>query len=161
MGFWMALDDSLRPDELVTGALASVLAALLATVVSSQAGEPVRARLSWLRGRPLRRALALPGDVARDTLVIYAALARLLARGTVPGGGYVLVPLRYGGSAPPDATRRVLVTWTTSLAPDTLAVAFDPARDVQVVHRLTGDRPQPGDAGPGGPVAGGSEPGDW
>jgi hypothetical protein len=73
MAFWVVLDDSTRPDELVTGAAASALAALLPAAVIGPA------RLSWVHPRGVRlggsrgarRAGSLPGQVARDTAALY------------------------------------------------------------------------------------------
>lgn len=142
MAFWAMLDDPTRIDEAVAGAVASALAALLATAVARQSGASARARLGGDKAAWLGQALTLPGQVARDTVVVFGALARLLLRGEVPASGYAEVPVRFGGDEPADTTRRVALTWAASLAPNSFAVDLDRERDVQVVHRLSGgDRP--------------------
>src|ERR1700729_1970872 len=74
MSFWVILDDSIATDELLAGAGAAALAALLAELVTHQAASRFRMRISWLVP-----ALRLPGEVARDTVIVYAALWRRLA----------------------------------------------------------------------------------
>ena len=62
MSLWVAVDDSVAPDELLAGAGAAALAALAAAAVSRQARMRFRIRAAWLP-----RALALPGQVVSDT----------------------------------------------------------------------------------------------
>jgi multisubunit Na+/H+ antiporter MnhE subunit len=133
--FWLMIDDSLRADELLAGAGAAALAALLVTAVRGETGERTRPRLAWLT-----RTATLPGQVIRDTIIVFAALGRRLTTGELPGGGYAEVPAR----SHQDATRRVAATWAGSLAPGSFVVDLDPGRDVMVVHRLTAGRPEGG-----------------
>jgi hypothetical protein len=76
MSFWVMLDDSLATDELLAGAGAAAIAALIAELASYQAAVRFRMRFEWLVP-----ALRLPGQVAGDTVTVYAALWRLLTRG--------------------------------------------------------------------------------
>jgi len=48
MSFWVMLDDSIATDELLAGAGAAALAALLAELVAYQAASRVRMRIWWL-----------------------------------------------------------------------------------------------------------------
>ena len=48
MSFWVMLDDSVSTDELLAGAGAAALAALLAEVVTYQAATRFRMRIEWL-----------------------------------------------------------------------------------------------------------------
>ncbi len=136
-GFWLAVDDSLRADELLFGAIAAALAAALATAVRDETGERSRPRLAWLA-----RAATLPGQVVHDTVVVFAALGRRLATGQLPSSGYAEVPVRYGADGSPSAARRVFLTWARSLAPGTFVVDLDPGRDVMVVHHLAVSPPE-------------------
>jgi len=77
MSFWVILDDSIATDELLAGAGAAALAAFLAELVTYQAAARVRIRARWLA-----RVLGLPGQVAGDTAIVFAALWRRLARGS-------------------------------------------------------------------------------
>lgn len=131
MSFWVAIDDSLQPDELLAGAGAAALAALAAEVVTYQAAVRLHVRPRWLLA-----AVRLPGDVARDTWIVFAALSRLLLRRRPPDSEFAELPVRYGDDTPRDQTRRVLLTWERSLAPNTFVLGMDAERDVMVVHRL-------------------------
>jgi hypothetical protein len=158
MAFWVMLDDSFRLDELVTGAVAAALAALLATAVTGSAfggsagkdvaGKDGAGKDAAFKGNSVARAVAgpgwlreaatLPGQVLRDTAAVYVALGRMAAHGGPPPGGYTEIPVRYGDGTTPGIIRRVLLTWARSLAPNTFVVGMDPQRDVMVIHRLAG-----------------------
>jgi multisubunit Na+/H+ antiporter MnhE subunit len=132
MSLWVAVDDSVAPDELLAGAGAAALAAAAATVVSRQARLRYRVRAAWLP-----RALALPGQVAADTFAVFALLARtVFTKVPPPRGAYREVPVRYGDDTPLGVTRRVLLTGARSLAPNAFVVDFDSERDVMIVHEL-------------------------
>ena len=133
MSFWVAIDDSLQPDELLAGAGAAALAALAAEVVTYQAAVRLHVRPRWLLA-----AARLPGDVARDTWLVFGALLRMLARRQPPDSEFAELPVRYGDDTPRGETRRVLLAWQRSLAPNVFVLGMDAERDVMVVHRLVG-----------------------
>ena len=135
MSFWVMLDDSIATDELLAGAGAAALAALLAEVVTYQAATRLRIRVTWLIP-----ALSLPGQVVRDTGIIYHALWRRLVHGEQPPSAFVELPARYGNDTPEGMTRRTLLVGGTSVAPNTFVLGIDPERDVMVVHRLVAQR---------------------
>jgi len=135
MSFWVMLDDSISTDELLAGAGAAALAALLAEVVTYQAATRFRMRIEWLAP-----ALSLPGQVVRDTVIVYQALWRRLAHGQQPPSALADLPARYGDDSPEGVTRRVLLVWGTSVAPNTFALGIDSERDVMVVHRLVAEQ---------------------
>jgi multisubunit Na+/H+ antiporter MnhE subunit len=135
MSFWVMLDDSISTDELLAGAGAAALAALLAEVVTYQAATRFRMRIEWLVP-----ALSLPGQVVRDTVIVYRALWRRLAHGQQPPSALADLPARYGDDSPEGVTRRVLLVWGTSVAPNTFALGVDSERDVMVVHRLVAEQ---------------------
>jgi multisubunit Na+/H+ antiporter MnhE subunit len=135
MSFWVMLDDSISTDELLAGAGAAALAALLAEVVTYQAATRFRMRIEWLVP-----ALSLPGQVVRDTVIVYQALWRRLAHGQQPPSALADLPVRYGDDSPEGVTRRVLLVWGTSVAPNTFALGVDSERDVMVVHRLVAEQ---------------------
>ena len=134
MGFWVAVDDSVRFDELLVGAGAAALAALAAELVTHQAEVRLRLRPRWLLA-----ALRLPWEIARDTGVVFGALARLLLRRERPGGEFAEIPVRYGDDTPLGQTR---TTDRTKLA---LMLS---AYGVLLRRRVHGGRP-----GAGGPAA--------
>ena len=131
MSFWVILDDSIALDELLVGAGAAALGAFLAELVSHQAATRFRMRIEWVVP-----ALGLPVQVARDTVIVFAALWRRLAHGTLPPSGFREVPVRYGGDTAEDRTRRVLLIGGRSVAPNSFALGIDQERAVMVIHQL-------------------------
>lgn len=121
MVLWVMIDDSLQFDELLAGAGAAAVAAVAATLVTTQASV-------GFRPGPLRplaaEALRLPGQVARDTVTVFAALARR----DPPAGEFAEVPAPEAG--------RVLLTGLRSVAPNTFVVGVDPGKGTLLVHRL-------------------------
>jgi multisubunit Na+/H+ antiporter MnhE subunit len=138
MSFWVMLDDSTATDELLAGAGAAVLGAFLAELVAHQAGLAFRMRAGWLVS-----ALRLPGQVARDTAIVFAALWRRLARGEEPASGFRELPVRHGGDTPEDLARRVLLVGARSLAPNSIAAGIDADRDVMITHQLVASEGEP------------------
>ena len=135
MAFWVIIDDSVATDELLAGAGAAALAALVAEVVTYQAGTRFRMRIRWLIP-----ALRLPGQVARDTVTVYAALWRRLVHGEQPPSAFLELPARFGGESAEDVTRRTLLIGGTSLAPNTFVLGIDADTGLMVVHRLVSDK---------------------
>ena len=136
MILWTILDDSIGRDELLAGAGAAALAALLAEAAAWQASVRFRARASWLAS-----ALSLPARVAQDTVTVTAALARRILRGEEPPSCFVAEPVRYGpvrdGTAGgEDSMRRALIIGARSLAPNSFALGIDPERGVMISHKL-------------------------
>ena len=112
MSFWVILDDSIALDELLAGAGAAALAATLAELVGHQAATRFRMRAGWVVP-----ALGLPGQVVRDTVVVFAALWRRLAHGEQPPSGFREIPARFGDDSDEGVTRRVLLVGGRSVAP--------------------------------------------
>jgi multisubunit Na+/H+ antiporter MnhE subunit len=131
MSFWVILDDSIAVDELLAGAGAAALAAILAELATHQAAIRFRMRVEWLIP-----ALSLPGQVVRDTVIVFAALWRRLARGEQPPSGFREIPVRSGDASDEGAARRVLLIGGRSVAPNTIAAGIDSERNVIVVHQL-------------------------
>jgi multisubunit Na+/H+ antiporter MnhE subunit len=131
MGLWVAVDDSFQFDELLAGVGAAALAALAAELVTHQAEVRLRLRPRWLLA-----ALRLPWQVARDTGVVFGALARLLLRRERPDSEFVEIPVRYGDDTPLGQTRRVLLIGARTLAPNIFVLGMDPERNTMIVHRL-------------------------
>jgi hypothetical protein len=152
MSFWVAADDSVELDEVLAGAAAAALGATLAEVARHQAGLRLRVRPEWLVP-----ALRLPGQVIRDTFVVFAALWRQLARGVEPPSGFVAEPVSYGGDSDEQVTRRFLLVAGRSVAPNAFVLGLDRERDVMVVHRLV--IAEPGQPGPWRPGAGAAKGG--
>jgi multisubunit Na+/H+ antiporter MnhE subunit len=131
MSFWVAADDSIATDELLAGAGAAAIAAFLAELVSYQAATRLRMRIEWAAA-----ALRLPGQVARDTVIVFAALWRQLARREQPPSGFRELPARYGDDTAAGKTRRALLVGEGSVAPNSFVLGIDRDRSVMVVHQL-------------------------
>jgi multisubunit Na+/H+ antiporter MnhE subunit len=131
MSFWVIVDDSIATDELLAGAGAAAIGAFLAELVTYQASARLRMRIEWAAP-----ALRLPGQVARDTGIVFAALWRRLARGEQPGSGFRELPVRYGNDTAAGKTRRALLIGGSSLAPNSFALGIDRDQDVMVIHQL-------------------------
>ena len=131
MSFWVIMDDSLATDELLAGAGAAALGATLAELVGHQSGLRFRIRIEWLTP-----ALRLPGQVARDTWIVFAALWRRVAHGEEPRSGFLAVPMSRPGAADDERSWRVLEVWRVSVAPNSFALGIDKDRHVMIVHQL-------------------------
>jgi multisubunit Na+/H+ antiporter MnhE subunit len=150
MSLWVMIDDSLQFDELLAGAGAAAIAAVAAEFAAYQASVRYRVRPGW---RLAAETLRLPAEVARDTLTVFGALARMLVTGRAPEGGYAELPADgpadvKGASAGengeagglPGEAGRVLLTGVRSFAPNTFVLGIDDERGVLVVHRLVTPR---------------------
>jgi multisubunit Na+/H+ antiporter MnhE subunit len=135
MSLWVLLDDSIALGELLAGAGAAALAALLAELVHHQASTQFRFRIGWMVP-----ALLLPAQVGRDLIVVSRALWRKLAHGEDPQGGFRELPVRYGDDSPEGVTRRALLAVGHSVAPNSFVLGLDQERDVMVVHQLVADK---------------------
>ncbi len=144
MSFWVMLDDSTATDELLAGAGAAALGAFLAELVAHQSGLTFRMRPRWLVP-----ALRLPWETARDTVIVFAALWRRLARGEEPASGFREVPVRYGSDTPEGETRRTLLVGGRSVAPNSFVLGIDADRDVMIIHQLVVNQGEPAGAGGG------------
>jgi multisubunit Na+/H+ antiporter MnhE subunit len=131
MSFWVILDNSIATDELLAGAGAAAIGALLAELVTYQAGTRLRMRIEWAA-----LAFRLPREVARDTGIVFAALYRRLARGEDPPSGFRELPARYGDDTAAGKTRRALLVAGRSVAPNTFVLGIDRERDVMITHQL-------------------------
>lgn len=131
MSFWVILDDSIALDELLAGAGAAALAAFLAELVTYQAAARLRMRAEWVT--PL---LAIPGQVAGDTLIVFAALWHRLAHGADPPSGFRRLAVRYGGDTLEGKTRRTLLVGGKSIAANSFVLGIDKNTNAMVIHQL-------------------------
>jgi multisubunit Na+/H+ antiporter MnhE subunit len=131
MAFWVTLDYSIATDELLAGAGAAALGAVLAEMAGHQAATRLRMRAGWLP-----QALSLPGQVARDTVIVFVVLWQRLAYGTQPASGFREIAVRYGDDTAEGQTRRLLLIGARSVAPNSFALGIDKDRHVMVVHQL-------------------------
>lgn len=136
MIIWTIVDDSIGRDELLAGAGAAAIAAFIAEAAAWQASVHVRARAEWLVP-----ALSLPAQVVRDTVTVFAALAKRLVRGEEPPSCFVAEPVRYGDDSAEASMRRALILTAKSLAPNAYALGMDEDKGVLISHKLVpGDK---------------------
>jgi multisubunit Na+/H+ antiporter MnhE subunit len=140
MSFWVILDDSIALDELLAGAGAAALGAFLAESLVHQAATRFRMRAEWVTP-----ALNLPGQVIRDTLIVFAALWRRLAHGEEPRSGFCVLPAHFGDDSPEGVTRRLLLTGGRSMTPNSFVLGIDSGHDVVVIHQLVVNEGEPAD----------------
>jgi multisubunit Na+/H+ antiporter MnhE subunit len=138
MSFWVILDNSIEPDELLAGAGAAALGAFLAEFASYQAATRFRMRIEWVVP-----ALSLPGQVASDMAIVFAALWRCLVHGQPPASGFRQVPVRYGSDTAEGETRRVLLIGGKSVAPNSFVLGLDADHDVMIIHQLVVNQGEP------------------
>lgn len=131
MSFWVVLDYSIAPAELLVGAGVAAMGAYLAELVQYQSDTHFRMRIKWALP-----ALRLPGQVIRDTAIVFGALWRRLARRQEPDSGFLEVSTAWGEDTWAGDTRRVLLVGGTSVAPNTFALGIDREHAAMVVHRL-------------------------
>jgi multisubunit Na+/H+ antiporter MnhE subunit len=134
MTLWIIVDDSVDTDELLAGAGAAALAAVLAELAGHEAaahGLPA----GWLR-----TVLRLPADVARDTWTVFGVLAHTLVRRQAPRSAFRQLPVAYGAETPTGRLRRAFVIGVRSFAPNSFALGIDAERNVMVVHQLDPER---------------------
>ncbi|MDT7717930.1 MAG: hypothetical protein QOH09_3922 [Pseudonocardiales bacterium] len=131
MAMWIALDYSFDIAELLVGAGVAAAGAFAAELVGHQTDSHFRVHIRWFTAM-----LGLPGQMIRDTVIVFAALGRFLIRGEQPASGFVEVPKAWGDESPVGVSRRVLLVAGTSVAPNTFVLGMDRERDVMVVHHL-------------------------
>jgi hypothetical protein len=133
MALWVIVDNSIGFDELLAGAGAAALASFLVAAAIRQAAIRPAFRLRWLAP-----ALSLPTRVARDTVVVFAALIRRLATGAGPRSGFVAEPAEEGPDRSDGIVRRTLLIGFESVAPNRFALGIDEG-GVMVSHKLVLD----------------------
>ncbi|MDB5066163.1 MAG: hypothetical protein JWM18_2597 [Chloroflexi bacterium] len=134
LGLWLLLVDNFDPPELMAGSAAALIAAV-------SGGLACR---SYVVLRPSRISPAdawrLPLQVVHDTVVVlHATLLHVLGVRRLDGGFGVL-PAGSEAGDPGAAGRRAAVLLRTSLAPNTVALGYDPRRGEIVVHHLVRPR---------------------
>jgi hypothetical protein len=122
---FVALEDSRRPEVLVTAAVVGAVGATAAIIVRARRDVVLRPRLRWILGA-LRTLLRWPGDLV-------ALAGALVSR---PECRIVEEPFSATGDDPHSAARRALAVAGGSLAPNSIVVGIDAERGVLVRHEL-------------------------
>jgi multisubunit Na+/H+ antiporter MnhE subunit len=134
MAFWVITDDSIAADELLAGAGAAVLASVMVDLASRRASVTFAMRAAWLPG-----VLRLPRQVLNETVIVFTALWRRLARGEEPPSGFVAESVEYGPDTAQGKMRRALIVGARSLAPNAFVLGIDRDQDLMIMHKLVAD----------------------
>ncbi|MGN6677936.1 MAG: hypothetical protein ACTHKL_09125 [Streptosporangiaceae bacterium] len=133
MALWVIVDDSIGLDELLAGAGAAAVGSIFVAVAAHQAAIRPAFQPSWLAP-----ALNLPARVARETVVVFAALIKRLATGAEPHSGFVAAAVGEQPDQPDGVVRRTLLIGFESVAPNQFALGID-ERGMMVSHKLVLD----------------------
>lgn len=134
-GLWMVLVDNTEWPELLVGAVAAGLTAIYGTIVLARRQERLRLSPGMLR-RLYRPFLLLITDTVRVTV----ALVRHLVLRRPVTGRLRAVRYRAVGPTADEVTRRVLSEWSTSVAPNRIAIGVDVDEGYLLVHQLVDSR---------------------
>jgi multisubunit Na+/H+ antiporter MnhE subunit len=134
-GLWMLLVATMDPLEVLTGVVASAVAATGFEVVRRQRIAPLRPRPAWFL-----RAWSLPVRVAVEFGVVMTALWRGVILRRPVRGSFRAVPIEVGGRDARSIARRALITGGASLAPNRYVVDFDRHEGRVLVHELVARR---------------------
>jgi len=128
---WVALVDTVAPQELVLGAFAAGIAAAVAYAVHRRGYITFRPRARWLTQTP-----RLMWTVLADCALLAGALWRRVVRGDEVTGRTIRIAFDYGGEDGRDGARRALVNLSVSLTPNSFVVDIDPEANSLLVHQL-------------------------
>lgn len=123
---WLLLVGAYSKEELVAGALASVVAVGVGALVGRQGLFAYRLDYAWLA-----RAWKLPWSLVRE----FALLVLALARGR-PQGAFATLPFPVGGDDPLSKGRRALVGTLGTISPNAYVIDFDRERALVLLYEL-------------------------
>ncbi len=132
---WLLYVGPPNRSELVTGAAASLLAAVASESVRGQNLARYYPATHWVF--LLRR---LPVDVLRDCGRLTGALARWLFLAALPASGFNEIEFPAGGGDARSEARRALAGGALSLPPNSYVIGFDRERNRILLHNLTPSR---------------------
>ena len=130
-GWWIVLGGTNAGLELVAGACAAVLAALLAAGLRRQRLLRFRFEARWLA-----KTLKVPWTVVRELGVVFWALTLHLIRVRRIRSAYRTLPFPTGGTDATSAGRRAVATEVDALSPNGIPVDMDCERGVALRHEL-------------------------
>lgn len=130
---WIALAGRLDSQDLLGGACAAVLAAVIGYFVSQQGSA-----LPSFRREDVRQIVALPKRVVVETSQVFAVVARKALGRPGEGGSWMQVPVGIGAGGWRAARRASVLTGLLSVAPGSIVVDVDTESGVALVHRLGG-----------------------
>jgi multisubunit Na+/H+ antiporter MnhE subunit len=128
---YLLLADTVETQELITGAVAGVLAAGLTTLLDNFRSVNARVRPSMLR-YAYRPFVALVTDSAPAAW----ALVQLLVLRRPVRGRFRVARYTTTGDDEEDAARRMLTEWGGSLGANRYVIGIDPEREQLIVHEM-------------------------
>jgi hypothetical protein len=128
---YLLLADTIATPELITGAVAAVLALALATLLKRSRSVDARVRLPMLR-YAYRPVIALVTDSGRAA---WALIGLLVLRRRIRGR-FRVARYQATGDGDQDAARRVLTEWAGSLGANRYVIGIDRERERLIVHEL-------------------------
>jgi hypothetical protein len=128
----LLLTFTLDYEELVAGAGAAALGATASELVRSQGLLRFHPKLEWFP-----RALRLPLLLIKDTVTVFGALYRKVARGEPVAGVWRTLEFERGEEEDPRAAaRRALVTTAVTFTPNAYVVGIERGEDLMLIHQL-------------------------
>jgi multisubunit Na+/H+ antiporter MnhE subunit len=131
-GLWMLFVTTTSLAEVLLGLGSALLALIGVAVLRRRAGRKDGPSLAWLA-----HSFVLVPRLFSDTAMVFAVLARQLARRDPVVGGFRAVPYSSGQTNAESATAADAFTLlANSLTPNTIALDIDPLEGVVLVHQL-------------------------
>jgi hypothetical protein len=130
-GWWLALVGTNAGLELIAGAGAALLGALLAAALRRRGLLRYRFEARWLA-----KALKMPWKVACEMGVVFSALALHLLGQRHLSSRYRAFDFPAGGNDPTSRGRRAVAAAEDSLSPNTIPVDVDSEHDLVLRHEL-------------------------
>ena len=128
---YLLLADTPQTPELITGIVAALLGAALATALDRHRSVDGNLRVSMLRFA-YRPFLALVADAARATW----ALAQLVLLRRPVTGRFRTARYTATSDEGEDVGRRILTEWAGSVGANRYVIGIDPEREQLIVHEL-------------------------
>jgi multisubunit Na+/H+ antiporter MnhE subunit len=128
---WLAFVATLNWQEEIVGVIAAAIGATAAEAVQAQGLIQTRLKLRWLAG-----LWNLPWRVVAETWMVFAILARAIARRQRVQGRFVCERYPHVGEDPGDEARRALYKIEASIAPNSYVVGYDDETGAMLLHQL-------------------------
>jgi multisubunit Na+/H+ antiporter MnhE subunit len=128
---WLALVATLNWQEEIAGVISAAIGATAAEAVQAQGLIQARLKLRWLAGLWM-----VPWRVVGETWLVFAILARAIARRERVRGRFVCELYPHPGEDPADEARRALYKIEASIAPNTYVVGYDDDTGAMLLHQL-------------------------
>lgn len=128
--FWLACVSTVRPHELLLGAIAVAFSTAFAMYVIHTLPLHFRPTLAQLA-----QAWRLPWEIAADTLIVTGVLLRDLFGQRAPSL-FRSAPWRWRGDSGHDAAARTLAVALSTASPNLIIVGIDRKRGQMLFHQL-------------------------